>query len=124
MHSCGQSVILFSKENNQEKGSKMNDNITIYITSNYSVVLCDNDIEAIAASVRDILYSMPRPADYTVANIIAKAKMVANVYIERILEEETEENYCFSDLDNKQRTKKDYWQVIKNVLEKIEVITK
>lgn len=102
----------------------MNDNLTIYITSNYSVVLCDNDIEAIAASVRDILYSMPRPADYTVANVLAKAKMVANVYIERILEEEAEEDYCIGDLDNKQRTKLDYWQMIKKVLEQIEVIAK
>lgn len=102
----------------------MNDNVTIYITSNYSVVLCDNDIEAIAASVRDILYSMPRPVDYTVANIIAETKMVAHVYIERILEEEAEEDYCFADLDNKQRTKLDYWQVIKMVLEQIEVIAK
>lgn len=102
----------------------MNDNIKVYITSDYSIVLCDNDIEAIAASVRDILYSMPRPADYTVANILAKAQMVANVYIERILEEEAEEDYCFDDLDNKQRTKKDYWQVIKSVLEQIEVIAK
>lgn len=102
----------------------MNDNITIYITPNYSIVLCDNDIEAIAASVRDILYSMPRPADYTVANIIAKTKIVANVYIERILEEEMEEDYCFADLDNKQRTKKDYWQVIKLIIEQIEVIAK
>lgn len=102
----------------------MNDNITIYITSNYSIVLCDNDIEAIAASVRDILYSMPRPADYTVANILAKTQMVANVYIEHILEEEAEEDYCFDDLDNKQRTKKDYWQVIKMVLEQIKVIAK
>ena len=102
----------------------MDDNIKVYITSNYSIVLCDNDIEAIAASVRDILYSMPRPADYTVANILAKAQMVANVYIERILEEEAEEDYCFADLENKQRTKSDYWQVIKNVLEKIEVIAK
>lgn len=102
----------------------MNDNITIYITPNYSIVLCDNDIEAIAASVRDILYSMPRPADYTVANILAKTNMVTRVYIERILEEEVEEDYCFGDLDNKQRTKKDYWQVIKSVIEQIEVIAK
>lgn len=102
----------------------MNDNITIYITPNYSIVLCDNDIEAIAASVRDILYSMPRPADYTVANILAKTNMVTHVYIERILEEEVEEDYCFGDLDNKQRTKKDYWQVIKSVIEQIEVIAK
>lgn len=102
----------------------MNDNIKIYITSDYSIVLCDNDIEAIAASVRDILYSMPRPADYTVANILAKTNMVTHVYIERILEEEVEEDYCFGDLDNKQRTKKDYWQVIKKVIEQIEVIAK
>lgn len=102
----------------------MNDNITIYITPKYSIVLCDNDIEAIAASVRDILYSMPRPADYTVANILAKTNMVTHVYIERILEEEVEEDYCFGDLDNKQRTKKDYWQVIKKVIEQIEVIAK
>lgn len=102
----------------------MDDNITIYITPNYSIVLCDNDIEAIAASVRDILYSMPRPADYTAANILAKTNMVTHVYIERILEEEVEEDYCFGDLDNKQRTKKDYWQVIKSVIEQIEVIAK
>lgn len=102
----------------------MNDNITIYITPNYSIVLCDNDIKDIAASVRDILYSMPRPADYTVANILAKTNMVTHVYIERILEEEVEEDYCFGDLDNKQRTKKDYWQVIKSVIEQIEVIAK
>lgn len=102
----------------------MNDNLPIYITSDYSIVLCDNDIEAIAASVRDILYSMPRPSDYTVANILAKTNMVVHVYIERILEEEAEENYCFADLDNKQRTKLDYWQVIKAVIEQIEVIAK
>lgn len=102
----------------------MNNNITIYIMPNYSIVLCDNDIEAIAASVRDILYSMPRPADYTVANILAKTNMVTHVYIERILEEEVEEDYCFADLNSKQRTKKDYWQVIKSVIEQIEVIAK
>lgn len=35
-----------------------------------------------------------------------------------------EEEYCMGDLDNKQRTKEDYWHVIKLVLEQIEVIAK
>lgn len=73
----------------------MNNSIEVYITSNYSVVLCDNDINSITESVREILYSMPRPDDYTVA-----------------------------DLDDKQRTKLDYQYVTKKVLEQIEVIAK
>ena len=38
----------------------MNNSIKVYITSNYSVVLCDNDINSITESVREILYSMPQ----------------------------------------------------------------
>lgn len=118
MHSCGQSAILFSKESNQEKGSKTNNSIEVYITSNYSVVLCDNDINSITESVREILYSMPRPDDYTVADVITKAGMI------NIMEQEAEEEYSYADLDDKQRTKLDYQYVTKKVLEQIEVIAK
>lgn len=40
------------------------------------------------------------------------------------MERSAEKEYCIGDLDNKQRTKEDYWYVIKLVLEQIEVIAK
>lgn len=104
----------------------MDDSIEVYITKNYLVELCDNDIEAIAASVRKALYEKPRPDDYTVADILTEAKICAGVYIELYMEDDTdtEEEYCIEDLCEKQRTKEDYWHVIKLVLEQIEVIAK
>lgn len=33
----------------------------VYITKDYSVELYDDDIESIAADVREALYNMPRP---------------------------------------------------------------
>lgn len=108
----------------KRKVQKMNNSIEIYITSDYSVILCDNDINSITESVREILYSMPRPDDYTVADVITKAGMIVRMYIENIMEQEAEEEYSYADLDNKQRTKLDYQYVTKKVLEQIEVIAK
>lgn len=102
----------------------MNDNIKVYITSDYSVILCDNDISSITEYVREALYSMPRPDDYTVADVITKVDMIVRMYIENIIEQEAEEEYIFADLDNKQRTKSDCLQVIKEVLAHIKVIAK
>ena len=86
----------------------------VYITKDYSVELYDDDIESIAADVREALYNMPRPADYSVSDILTQADIYAGAHIE----------VCMGDLDNKQRTKEDYWHVIKLVLEQIEVIAK
>lgn len=102
----------------------MNNSIEIYITSDYSVILCDNDINSITESVREILYSMPRPDDYTVADVITEASIIVRMYIENIMEQEAEEEYSYADLDDKQRTKLDYQYVTKKVLEQIEVIAK
>lgn len=71
----------------------MNNSIEVYITSDYSVILCDNDINSITKSVREILYSMPRSDDYTVADVITKAGMIVRMYIENIMEQEAEEEY-------------------------------
>lgn len=67
---------------------------------------------------------MPRPDDYTVADVLTKVTMYTRMYIEDKMERETQENYCFGDLDHKKRTESDYWRVIKLVLEQIEVIAK
>ena len=101
------------------------DTITkVYITKDYSVELYDDDIESIAAYVREALYNMPRPADYSVSDILTQADIYAGAHIEVCMEYFAEEDYCMGDLDNKQRTKEDYWHVIKLVLEQIEVIAK
>nr|DAF81114.1 MAG TPA: hypothetical protein [Caudoviricetes sp.] len=102
----------------------MDDNINVYITSDYSVVLDKIDITIIADDVRMALYDMPRPDDYTVADVLTQAIMSTRMYIEDKIECEAQEEYCFGDLDHKKRTKSDYWHVIKLVLEQIEVIAK
>lgn len=96
----------------------------VYITKDYSIELDKYDIEEIASEVREALYEKPRPADYTVADILRTVKIYAGSYIELRMEEDTDTEYDMSDLCEKQRTKEDYWQVIKKVLEKIEVIAK
>lgn len=96
----------------------------VYITKDYSVELSEDDIKSIARDVRVTLYEKPRPYDYTVADILTEADVLAGMYIEDEMERGTEEEYCMGDLDNKQRTKEDYWYVIKLVLEQIEVIAK
>ena len=68
--------------------------------------------------------SKPRPYDYTVTDILTEADVLAGMYVEDEMERGTEEKYCMGDLDNKQRTKEDYWHVIKLVLEQIDVIAK
>lgn len=50
--------------------------------------------------------------------------MLIYMYIEDEINRSTKEEYCIGDLDNKQRTKEDYWYVIKLVLEQIDVIAK
>ena len=102
----------------------MDDSIEVYITSDYSVKLNKVDITIIADDVRIALYDMPRPDDYTVADVLTKVSMYTRMYIEDKIEREAEEEYCFGDLDHKKRTKEDYWNVIKMVLEQIEVIAK
>jgi hypothetical protein len=124
LYSCGQSVILFSKESNQEKGSKDGCCAEVYITKDYSVELSEDDIKSIARDVRITLYNKQRPYDYTVADILIEAGVLTGMYIEYEMERGTEEEYCMGDLDNKQRTKEDYWHVIKLVLEQVDVIAK
>lgn len=102
----------------------MDDSIEVYITKDYSVELSGYDIEEIADEVREALYEKPRPADYTVADILRETNIYAGDYIALRMEDDTEVEYCVGDLDNKQRTKEDYWQVIKMVLEQIKVIAK
>lgn len=102
----------------------MNDSIEIYITSDYSVKLDRVDILFIADNVRLALYEMPRPDDYTVADILTKVSIYTRMYIENKIEKDTQEEYCYKDLDHKKRTEADYWQVIKSVIEQIEVIAK
>lgn len=101
------------------------DTITkVYVTKDYSVELHKYDIEEIVSEVREDLYNMPRPDDYTVADILTKVDIYAGAYIELLIEDDTEVEYCIDDLCEKQRTKEDYWHVIKLVLEQIEVIAK
>ena len=102
----------------------MDDSLKVYITSDYSIELDKDDIVSIASNVYEDLYAMPRPADYSVADILGKVDFYAGVLIEQCMNAETDKGYCLSDLDNKQLTKSDYWQVIKKVLEKIDVIVK
>ena len=102
----------------------MNDSVEVYITSDYSVKLDRVDILFIADDVRLALYEMSRPDDYTVADILTKVSMYTRMYIENKMEKDTQEEYCYKDLDHKKRTEADYWQVIKMVLGEIEVIAK
>ena len=102
----------------------MNDSVEVYITSDYSVKLDRVDILFIADDIRLALYEMPRPDDYTVADILTKVSMYTRMYIENKIEKDTQEEYCSEDLDHKKRTETDYWKVIKMVLEEIEVIAK
>ena len=102
----------------------MNDSVEVYITSDYSVKLDRVDILFIADDVRLALYEMPRPDDYTVTDILTKTNTIVRMYIEDKITRDTEEKYCYCDLDNKKRTEADYWQVIKLVLGEIEVIAK
>lgn len=96
----------------------------VYITKNYSVELNECDIKEIACELYEELYEKPRPADYSVADVLAWENVYAGYYIENRICDDTEETYCYGDLDNKQRTKEDYWQVIKLVLAQIKVIAK
>ena len=102
----------------------MNDSVEVYMTSDYSVKLDRVDILFIADDVRLSLYEMPRPDDYTVADILTKVNMYTRMYIENKMEKDTQEKYCSNDLDHKKRTESDYWKVIKLVLGEIEVIAK
>lgn len=96
----------------------------VYITKDYSVNLSEDDIKSIASDVRITLYEKPRPYDYTVADILTETGVLIHMYIEDEINRSTKEEYCIGDLDNKQRTKEDYWYVIKLVLEQIDVIAK
>lgn len=102
----------------------MDDSIEVYITSDYSVVLDKDDIKTITEFVREALYEAPRPTDYSVADILWVVNLYVNTQIEVNMACDTEETYCYGDLDNKERTKSDYWQVIKKVLAQIKVIAK
>ena len=102
----------------------MDDSIEVYITSNYSVVLNKEDIKDITECVREALYGMPRPTDYSVADILSTVNLYVNIQMEINMTCDTKETYCYGDLDNKQRTKSDYWQVMKEVLTHIKVIAK
>lgn len=90
----------------------MYDSIEVYITSDYSVKLDKETMDMIVADTCEELYAMPRPADYTVADIIDQASHEVHIYVEWAVEC-AGKDYCIGDLDNKQRTKSDYWQVIK-----------
>lgn len=78
----------------------------------------------VADDVRLALYEMPRPDDYTAADILTKVSTYTRIYIENKIEKDTQKEYCLVDLDQKKRTEADYWQVIKMVLGEIEVIAK
>ena len=96
----------------------------VYIDNGYSVELSEYDIDSIARDVRITLYEKPRPYDYTVADILTEVDVLTGMYIEYEMERGTEKEYCIGDLCDKQRTKEDYWHVIKLVLEQIDVIAK
>ena len=102
----------------------MDDSIEVYITSDYSVKLDRVDILFIVDDVLLALYEMPRPDDYTVADVLTKVSTYTRMYIKNKMEKDTQEEYCLEDLDHKKRTEADYWQVIKMVLGEIEVIAK
>lgn len=101
----------------------MNDSIKVYITSDYSVEIDKEAIETIIGDTREELYSMPHPEDYTVIDILNQANYEINTWIEFLMWN-AGKDYSFADLDNKERTKSDYWQVIKKVVEEIDVIIK
>lgn len=96
----------------------------IYITSSYSVSLDITEIKSIAEWVREDLYEMPRPADYSVADIVNRAGTIVSTYVINVMEQKQKEEFSLADLDDKQRTELSYWRVIKKVLEQIEVIAK
>ena len=96
----------------------------VYINDEYSVELYKDEIKDIADSVREALYEMPRPADYSVADILTQVDIYAGAHIETCIWMDTETSYDLDDLCSQQRTKEDYWNVIKMVLEQIEVIAK
>lgn len=101
----------------------MSDSIKVYITSDYSVEIDKEAIETIVGDTREELYAMPRPEDYTVIDILNQANYEINAWIEFLMWNAGKE-YCFADLDDKERTKSDYWKVIKKVVEEIDVIIK
>lgn len=96
----------------------------IYINEDYSVELYKEEIDEMAGDVRAALYDKPRPADYNVADILTQVDVRAGSYIEACTWMDVHTSYCIGDLCDKQRTKEDYWNVIKMVLEKIDVIVK
>lgn len=102
----------------------MDDSIEVYITSDYSVVFDKNDIKDITECVREALYEMPRPTDYSVADILSTVTFYVNIQMEINMTRDIKETCCYGDLDNKQRTKSDYWQVMNEVLTQIKVIAK
>lgn len=102
----------------------MDDSIEVYITSDYSVVFDKDDIKDITECVREALYGMPRPTDYSVADILSTVNLYVNIQMEINMTCDTNETCCYGDLDNKQRTKSDYWQVMNEVLTQIKVIAK
>lgn len=87
----------------------MDDSIEVYITSDYSVVFDKEDVKAIIECVREALYEKPHPTDYSVADILLVVNFYVSTQIEVNMTCDTEETYCYGDLDNKQRTKSDYW---------------
>lgn len=64
----------------------------VYITKDYSVKLYDDDIEGIASYVRKALYDMPRPTDYSVADILTQVDICAGAHIEVCMEYDTEKS--------------------------------
>lgn len=96
----------------------------IYINDDYSVEVYKEDIEEIADDVRAALYDKPRPADYNVADILTQVNVRASGYIKACIWMDVHTSYCIGDLCKKQRTKEHYWNIIKMVLEQIEVIAK
>lgn len=101
----------------------MSDSIKIYMTSDYSVEIDKEAIETIIGDTREELYAMPRPEDYTVIDILNQANYEINTWTEFLMWN-AGKDYSLADLDNKERTKSDYWQVIKKVVEEIDVIIK
>lgn len=58
------------------------DSIEVYITSDYSVVFDKEDIKAITECVHEALYEMPRPTDYSVADILSTVNLYVNTQME------------------------------------------
>lgn len=80
-------------------------------------------LKLLSGDTREELYAMPRPEDYTVIDILNQANYEINTWIEFLMWN-AGKDYSLADLDNKERTKSDYWQVIKKVAEEIDVIIK